>query len=100
MVHACPADILALYRPLRTPQTHPGGQVPWGVAGISSMALTRDGDLGTVNRLWPCLARVFGWFDGFGGRGGRSALCIFAAEHSLMEPWQGWYGRGALMAGG
>ena len=78
----------------------PGGQVPWGVAGISSIALTRDGDLGTVNRLWPCLAGVFGWFDGFYGRGGRSALYILAAEHDLMGPWPGWCGMGGLSGGG
>ena len=64
------------------------------------MALTRDGDLGTVNRLWPCLAGVSRWFDGFYGRGGRSALYILAAEHGLMGPWQGWSGMGGLSGGG
>jgi hypothetical protein len=51
MVLACPADSMALYQPLRTPQAHPRGRLPWGVAGVSSMALTRDGGFGTVNRL-------------------------------------------------
>ena len=76
------------------------GQVPWGVAGVSSMAPTRDWDLGTVNRLWPCLAGVSRWFDGFYGRGGRSALYILATEHGLMGPWQGWSGMGARSGGG
>jgi len=69
-------------------------------AGMSYIALTRDGDFGTVNRLWPDLAGVSRRFDGFYGREGRSALCILAAEHGLMGPWQGWCGRGGLMAGG
>ena len=46
---------MALYQPLRTPQTHPRGRLPWGVVGVSSIALTRDGDLGTVNRYGPAL---------------------------------------------
>jgi hypothetical protein len=64
------------------------------------MALTRDGDLGTVNRLWPCLAGVSRRFDGFYGRGGRPALYILATEHGLMGPWQRWSGMGNLLAGG
>ena len=40
---------------------------------------------GNRQPLWPCLAGVFGWFDSFGGRGGRSALYIFAAEHGLRD---------------
>jgi hypothetical protein len=55
---------------------------------------------GNRQPLWPCLAGVSRWFDGFGGREGRSALYILATEHGLMGPWQGWCGIGALMAGG
>jgi hypothetical protein len=90
---------MALYKPLRTPQAYPGGECHGGVVGVSYMALTRDGDLGIVNRLWLCLAGVFRWFDGFGGREGRSTPYIFAAEHGLVEPWPGWCGKEALLAG-
>jgi hypothetical protein len=53
-----------------------------------------------LSTVWPCPAAVSRRFDGFYGKGGRSALYIFAAEHGLLEPWQGWYGRGGLAGGG
>ena len=33
IVLACPADSMALYRPLRTPQTYPGGECHGGWQG-------------------------------------------------------------------